>query len=73
MLRFSPVVILFVEDVTQSSTGLQLPSEQVMLQLWRSASSYEKEGSIVLVLVLVLVLTPTPIPTPTSTPSFKNQ
>ena len=43
VLRLSPVVILFVEDVTQSSTGLQLPSEHVMLQLWRSASSCEKQ------------------------------
>jgi len=42
VLRFSPVVILFVEDVTQSSMGLKLLSEHVMPQLWRSASSCEK-------------------------------
>jgi hypothetical protein len=42
VLRLSPVVILFVEEMTQSSTSLQLPPEYVILQLRRSASSYEK-------------------------------
>ena len=53
VLRFSPVVILFVEDVTQSSTGLQLPSEHVscfncgvLLPLAGNRSSFWGKGAV---------------------------